>query len=72
MLNRGNRFEVPEAYPKGSEGRLVNDQRFEELEKYLVKDIHDACAQNNNPRTKPKSSDTKSNLIYKRVFTDFM
>ena len=49
---------------------LVNDQQFiEELEKYLVKD---ACAWNNNPRAKPKSSNMKSNLIYKHVFADFL
>ena len=67
------RFKVREAYPKGSEGWLVNDQRFiEELEKYLVKDIYDTCVQNKNPRAKLKSSDTNSNLIYKRVFADFL
>ena len=47
----------------------MTDKHFiEELEKYVVKDIYDACAQNNNPLGKPKSSDTKSNLFYKRVF----
>ena len=25
---RGKLFDVPEAYPKGAEGRLVNDKRF--------------------------------------------
>ena len=50
-------------YPKGLEGRWVNNQQFiEKLEKHLVKDIRDACARNNNPRVKPKSSDTKSSL----------
>ena len=30
-------FDVPEAYPKGAEGRLVNDKRFiRELEELLV------------------------------------
>ena len=66
-------FEVPEAYPKGAGGRLVNDKRFiRELEEMLVKDIRNACARNINPRAKPKASDTKSDLIYKRVFADFL
>ena len=66
-------FEVPEAYPKGAQGRLVTDKRFiRELEEMLVKDICNACARNTNPRAKPKASDTKTDLIYKRVFGDFL
>ena len=65
---RGKLFEVPEAYPKGAEGRLVNDKRFiRELEELLVKDIRKTCAWNTNPRGKPKALDTKSDLVYKRV-----
>ena len=46
---RGKLFEVPEAYPKGAEGRLVNNQQFiRELEELLAKDIRDACARNTN------------------------
>ena len=56
VLIRGKLFEVPEAYPKGAEGRLVNDKRFiRELEELLVKDIRNACARNTNPRAKPKA-----------------
>ena len=70
---RGKLFEVPKAYPKGAEGRLVNDKRFiRELDELLVKDIRTACARNMNPRAKPKASDTKSDLIYKLVFADFL
>ena len=70
---RGKLVEVPEAYPKGAEGRLVNDQQFiRELEELLVKDICGACARNTNPGAKPKASDTKTALIYKRVFGDFL
>ena len=73
VFTRGKLFEVPEAYPKGAEGRLVNDKRFiRELEELLVKDIRNASARNTNPRAKPKASDTKSDLIYKRVFGDFL
>ena len=70
---RGKLFEVPEAYPKGAEGRLVNDKRFiRELEELLVKDIGNGCARNTNLRAKPKVSDTKSDLMYKGVFADFL
>ena len=51
----------------------MNDQPFiQELEQLLLKDIRDACARNHNPRAKPKSLDTKSALIYKCVFADFL
>ena len=73
MFIRGKLFEVLEAYPKGAKGRLVNDKRFiRELEELLAKDIRHACARNMNPRAKPKASDTKSDLIYKCVFADFL
>ena len=70
---RGKLFEVPDAYPKGAEGRLVSEKRFiRELEELLVKDIRNACARKTNPRAKPKASDTKFDLIYKRVFAVFL
>ena len=73
VLIRGKRVEVSEVYPKGTEGRLVNDQRFiQELQQFLSKDIRDACARNTNPHTKPKPSDMKTALIYKRVFAGFL
>ena len=73
MFIRGKLFEVPEAYPKGAEGRLVNDKQFiRESEELLAKDIRNACAWNTNPRAKPKALDTKSDLIHKRVFADFL
>ena len=54
VLIRGKRVEVPEAYPKGTEGGLVNDQQcIQDLDRLLVKDIRDACARNNNPCAKP-------------------
>ena len=55
VLIRGKCLEAPEAYPKGGEGRLVNDQRLlQAMEQFLAKDIHDACARNNSPHAKPK------------------
>ena len=70
---RGKLVEVPEAYPKGAEGRLVNDQQFiQELEELPAKDICDACVRNTNPRAKPKASGTKTAFLHKRVFGDFL
>ena len=70
---RGKCVELPEAYPKGAQGQLVNDQRcIRELEEFLAKDIRDTCAQSTNLRAKPKASDTKTALIYKCVFGDFL
>ena len=73
MFIRAKRVEIPEAYPKGAEARLVNDQLIiRGLEECLAKDTRDTCAPNTNPRAKPKASDTKTALIYKRVFGDFL
>ena len=73
LLICGKRFEVPEAYSKGAEGQLVNDQQFiHEHEKYVVKDIRGTCARFKDPRAKPKSSDTKSDSIYEHVFANFL
>ena len=72
---RGKLFEVPEAYPKGTEGRLVNDKQFiREVEDLLAKDIRNACARNTGSRAKPRASHTifQVDMICKRVFTDFL
>ena len=69
MLIRGQHVKVAKAYSKGVMCWLVTDQQLiQELEQFLVKDIRDACVRDNNPRAKPKSSDTKRALIYKFVF----
>ena len=71
MLIRGKRVKDPEVYPKGAEGRLLNDERFiDGVKSFPAKDNRDTCAGNNNPRAKPRTSDTKSALMYKRVFAD--
>ena len=51
----------------------MNDQQFiREPEELRAKYIRDACARNTNLRAKPKASDTKTTLIYKRVSGDFL
>ena len=73
VLICGKRVAVPEAYPKGTEGWLLNDQQFiGQPEECRAKDIRDACARNTNLRAKPKASNTKIALIYKRVFRNFV
>ena len=42
------------------------------MEQFLLKDTWYACVWNNNLCAKPESSDTKSDLIYKCVFADFL
>ena len=46
---------------------FIND-----LNKDIKKNLYEACARNTNPRAKPKSSDSKSGMIYKRAFADFL
>ena len=44
----------------------------DDLTKDLKKNLYSSCAQNTNPRAKRNSSDSKSDFICKRVFTDFL
>ena len=49
--------------------QLEHDQmKIDDLTKDLKWNLYQACVQNTNPHPKPKSSDSKSDLIYKRVF----
>ena len=51
---------------------MVNAHQFiVDPKEYLVKNIRDACAWNNNPRAKRKSLDTTFDLMYKCVSADF-
>ena len=48
-------------------------QRFiDDLCKQLVKELHAACQLNPNPGAKPKSGDTKTDLIYKRALCNYL
>ena len=51
----------------------MDDKRFiRKGEELLAKDIRNTCARNTNLCAKLKASDAKSDLIYKRVFADFL
>ena len=61
---------MPDSTPKNVSGHLQCAQQFiDELTKQLVADLHQACQQKTSPSAKPKSSDMKIDLIYKRAFT---
>ena len=68
VLIRGEWRKVPDGYPAHASGQLEGDQLFiDDRSKQLVAELRAACQFNPNPGAKPKSSDTKTDLIYKRA-----
>ena len=64
---------VPDGYPADASGQLERDQLFiDDLCKQLVKELRAACQLKPNPDAKPKSGDTKMDLIYKRAFCNYL
>ena len=73
VLIRGEWRKVPDGYPADASGQLERDQLFiNDLSKQLVVELRAACQFNPNPGAKPKSSDTKTDLIYKRAFCNYL
>ena len=73
VLIRGEWRKVPDGYPVDASGQLERDQLFvDDLPKPLVAELRAACQLNPNPSAKPKSSDTKMDLIYKRAFCNYL
>ena len=73
VLIRGKWRNVPDGYPTNAFGQLERDQLFvNDLAKQLVVELHAACQLNTNRGAKPKSSDTKADLIYKRAFSNYL
>ena len=69
LLIRGECGKVPDSYPKDASGQLERDQQFiNELTKQLVAESRVACQLNTSLGAKHKSSDTKTDLMYKRAF----
>ena len=63
---------VPEHYPKDASGRLEYDKNLiKELEEKTTGVIRNMCM-HNPPSAQPTYKDKKSDLIYKRVFCDFI
>ena len=63
VLIRGEWQKVPDGYPRDASGQMA---------KQIVVELHAACRLNTNPSAKPKSSDTKADLIYKRAFCNYL
>ena len=73
VLIRGEWRKVPDGYPADASGQLERDQLFvNDLSKHLVAELRAACQFNPNPDAKPKSSDTKTDLIYKHAFCNYL
>ena len=74
VLIRGEWRKVPsDGYPSNASSQLERDQLFiNDLSKQLVAELRSACQFNPNPGAKPKSSDTKTDLIYKRAFCNYL
>ena len=72
VVIHGKEFFVPECYPKDAFSRLEYDkQLIEEFDTKLTCVLHNMC-KNNPPVTQPTPKYTKVDLIYKRVFWDFI
>ena len=73
VLIRGEWRKVPDGYPADACGQLECDQLFiTDLSKQLVAELRAAFQFNPSPGAKPKSSDTETDLIYKRAFCNYL
>ena len=73
VLIRGEWCKVPDGYPADASGQLERGQLFiDDLCKQVVPELRAACQLNVNPGAKPKSGDTKTDLIYKRAFCNYL
>ena len=73
VLIRGEWRKVPDGYLRDAFGQLERDHLFiNELAKQLVAELRAACPLNTSRGAKPKSSDTKADLIYKRAICNYL
>ena len=64
---------MPDGYPGHASGQLEPDQLFlSDLAKQLVAELRAACHLNPYSGAKPKSSGTKTDLIYKCAFCNYL
>ena len=72
LVIRGKEFFVPEQYPKDAFGKLQYDKKsIEELDTKTTDMLRNMC-KHNPPSAKPTYKDKKADIIYKRVFCDFI
>ena len=73
VLICGEWRKVPDGYPADAFGELERDHLFiNDVSKELVVELRAACQFNPNAGAKPKSSGTKTDLIYKRSFCNYL
>ena len=73
VLICGEWRKVPDGYAADAFGQLECDQLFiNDLAKQLVAELRSTCHLNPNLGAKPKSSDTKADLIHKRAFCNYL
>ena len=73
VLIHGEWCKVPDGYPADASSQLERDQLFiNDLSKQLVAELRAACQFHPNLGAKPKSSDTKMDLIYKHAFCNYL
>ena len=72
VVIRGKEFFVPGHYPKDASGKLEYDKNpIKELDTKTTGVLHNMC-KHNPPSAQPTYKDKKADLIYKRVFCDFI
>ena len=66
-------YAVPPQYPQNADGQLRNDQAYcTELQGELKTALFGMCTNNPTVRGKPRHVDTKADLIFKRVFCNYL
>ena len=66
-------YVLPPQYPQNAGGQLENDQAFcRKLHLEKKEDLFERCKLNPTPRGKPHYRDTKADLIFKRVFCNYL
>ena len=64
---------VSDGYPADASSQLERDQLFiNDLFEQLIVELRAACQFNPNPGAKPKSTDTKTDLIYKCALCNYL
>ena len=64
---------MPPQYPQNADGQLRNGQEFgTKLQGKLKQTLFEMCTKNPPEAGKPSFTDTKANLIFKRVFCNFL
>ena len=72
VVIRAKEFVVPEHHPKRGFGKLEYDRNLiKELDTKTTGVLRNMC-KHNPSSTQPTYKDKKANLIYKRVFCDFL